>query len=390
MLSGSKGQRCMSMVYGIVTGMFLILAVFVGSVDCRARKWLTAFMLFLAGYSGLILLDSFDVRISTTAYFCLLSITFLPGPLILGYVSHISTRKEVHAKDFVFCLLPILTALFCSDLLGGYPLFSTVPRDAYVIDSYVMIFNLISAMAGIHLLVYLSRASQLIIKMQRDWTGYQSKTLPESWYDMIKVLVVMIFANSTQVLSAFLNPTGSKVSIGDLGFMVLVAHFVYLAIQALIRAKQTEESEDVIFDESVYLAPRKENRADLKEDVRFIEKRIVRESLYLNADLSLPTLAAKLGLSSHRLSEILNSGFQKNFYEYVNDLRIAYAAELLVNAPEKSVTEVFYTAGFSNKSTFYGYFKKTYEMTPSDYRKQARQTDSIMNNVVPLLRRTAV
>ncbi|MDX1475589.1 MAG: hypothetical protein R3309_15560, partial [Reinekea sp.] len=92
----------MSMVYGIVTGMFLILAVFVGSVDCRARKWLTAFMLFLAGYSGLILLDSFDVRISTTAYFCLLSITFLPGPLILGYVSHISTRKEVHAKDFIF------------------------------------------------------------------------------------------------------------------------------------------------------------------------------------------------------------------------------------------------------------------------------------------------
>lgn len=374
----------MSVIYGLVTGLFIILAFLVGSVDCRARKWLTAFMGFLAGYSGLILLDSFDLRISPTAYFCLLSMTFLPGPLILGYVSHISTRKEVHAKDFLFCLLPIMIALFCSELLGDYPLFSLVPRNAYVIDSYVMMFNLVSAMAGIHLLFYLARAGHLIVKMKRDWTAYQSKTLPDTWYDMIKVLAVMIIANGTQVLSAFLNPTGNKVSIGDLGFMVLVVHFLFLASRAMFRARQSEESEDLICEERVYLTPRKEVQSDLVKEASIIEKRILEGSLYLNAELSLPSLAETLDLTPHRLSEVLNSGFKKSFYEYINDLRIAYAAELLVNAPEKSVTEIFYTAGFSNKSTFYGYFKKIYQMTPSEYRKETTQLKSDLRNVIPL------
>lgn len=377
----------MSIVYSAVMALFIVLAFVVGAIECRTRNWLLAFMLFLAAYTGLILLDSFDVRISPTAYFVLLSVTFLPGPLILGYVSHISTREEVHLKDFTFCLLPLVVALFCSDLLGGFPLFALVPREAYEIDSYIMMFNLVSAMAGIHLLVYLSRASHLIIKMKRDWTAYQSKTLPESWYDMIKVLLVMIVANGTQVLSAFLHPTGNKVSIGDIGFMILVIHFVYLAARVMLRSRQADDrDEDVICEERVYLAPRPEKSPDLMLDATRIEQQIKAESLFLDAELSLPSLAEKVAVSPHRLSEILNSGFQKSFYEYINDLRVAHAAELLISAPEKSVTEVFYTAGFSNKSTFYGYFKKTYNATPSSFRKQhanARPVASADAVVVP-------
>jgi AraC-like DNA-binding protein len=361
----------MSVIYAAVMGLFIVLAVVVGAIQCRTRNWLVAFMGFLAVYSGLILLDSFDVRISPTAYFLLLSFTFLPGPLILGYVSHISTREEVHLKDFTFCLLPIVIALFCSDLLGGFPLFALVPREAYEIESYIMMFNLVSAMAGIHLLVYLARASHLILKMKRDWTAYQSRTLPESWYDMIKVLLVMVIANGTQVLSAFMHPTGQEISIGDLGFMILVVHFVYLSARVMFRSKQAEgQDDDVIYEERVYLVPRPEPASDLLQDAQRIEKIISDESSFLDAELSLPSLAEKVGVSPHRLSEVLNSGFQKSFYEYINDLRVDYAAKLLISAPDKSVTEVFYTAGFSNKSTFYGYFKKTYSATPSSYRKQ--------------------
>ncbi|MDX1344194.1 MAG: helix-turn-helix domain-containing protein, partial [Reinekea sp.] len=74
------------------------------------------------------------------------------------------------------------------------------------------------------------------------------------------------------------------------------------------------------------------------------------------------------------LSAILNNCYEKNFYEYVNDLRVAYAANQMIQEPNKSVTEIFYSAGFSSKTTFYGYFKKTYQVTPSEFRKRAQQT----------------
>lgn len=332
-------------------------------------------MLFLTAYVGLILLDSFASRISPTLYFYLLTITFLPGPLILGYVSHISTRVDVHFKDFTFCLLPIMAALLCSDLLGGYPLFELVPRNAYELDSYIAMFNLISAMAGIHVLMYLIRSAMLIVQMKEDWSSYQSQTLPESWYDMIKVLVVMFVANITQVLSAFLNPTGSPVSIGDVGFMVLVFFFIYLTLRTTFRArKRGMETEPEIYTQDSYLIHQEQITAvepDQSDVTDNVLKPIEDEQLFLVEDLSLSSLAQKLKMTPHRLSEILNSQVNKSFYEFVNDLRVEFAAERLLSEPEKSISEVFYSAGFSSKSTFYGYFKRTYNCTPSEYRKNA-------------------
>jgi len=75
-------------------------------------------------------------------------------------------------------------------------------------------------------------------------------------------------------------------------------------------------------------------------------------------------------VTPHRLSDILNNQYQKNFYEFINGLRVGYAAEKLIGEPEKSISEFLYAAGFSSKSTFYGYFKKTYECTPSVYRRK--------------------
>ncbi|MDX1472882.1 MAG: helix-turn-helix domain-containing protein [Reinekea sp.] len=366
----------MSVVYGVSLAACLALAVMFIAVQCRSRKWLVAFMLFLSAYMSLILLDSFNIRISPQAYLMSLAILFLPGPLILGYVSHISTRKEVQLKDFTFCFLPVVTALLCSDLLGGYPMFSLVPRDAYKMDSYIMIFNMISAMAGIHLLMYLARASHLILKMKKDWNSYQSKTLPDSWYDMIKVLLVIFVANATQVLSAFLFPTGNKVSVGDIGFMILVTHFVYLSVRTTFRAIRVDnDADDIIYEQTSYFSKvLDEEQLAYHADAQRIEKEVLEGQLFLREDLSLSSLAQAVSVSPHRLSAILNNCYEKNFYEYVNDLRVAYAANQMIQEPNKSVTEIFYSAGFSSKTTFYGYFKKTYQVTPSEFRKRTQQT----------------
>ena len=349
-----------------------------GWVRCSSSKWLMGFMGFLSAYVGLILLDSQDFYISPSLYFLLLSICFLPGPIILGYVGHISTRIDVDGKDFVFCLLPVMIVLLCNDLIGGYDLWQLVPASAYETPSYRSLFNLMSALAGIHLLAYLAKAFRVILLMKRDWSSYQSQTLPDSWYDMIKALLVILIANVTQVASAFIHPSGESLSLGDIGFITLVWYFIYLAIRTAIRNHDGQDDGEIIFETNEYLShshqQQSEPLSDYEECANHIQTNTEQDKLFLQADLSLSSLAEQLGTTPHRLSEVLNHHFNKSFYEFVNDLRVQYAAELLSQDMKRSITDIYFSAGFTTKSTFYGHFKKAFNCTPSEYRKQMSES----------------
>ena len=55
--------------------------------------------------------------------------------------------------------------------------------------------------------------------------------------------------------------------------------------------------------------------------------------------------------------------------EYINSLRLNYAANLLVNT-NYSLTDIYLECGFSNQTYFSTCFKRTYGMTPTAYRKK--------------------
>lgn len=54
---------------------------------------------------------------------------------------------------------------------------------------------------------------------------------------------------------------------------------------------------------------------------------------------------------------------------FVNDLRVNYAANRLINS-RVSILDLCYECGFQNVSWFYAYFKKRYGMSPKDFRRQ--------------------
>lgn len=52
---------------------------------------------------------------------------------------------------------------------------------------------------------------------------------------------------------------------------------------------------------------------------------------------------------------------------YINDLRMNYAANMLINS-NSSISEICYDSGFQNISWFYEYFKKKYGISPKKFR----------------------
>jgi len=98
---------------------------------------------------------------------------------------------------------------------------------------------------------------------------------------------------------------------------------------------------------------------------------MIKEKLYLSSDLSLPDLAQKLAVSTHHLSQILNERIGKNFFEYINGLRVEEAKKLLkdANSDYLSIAGIAQEAGFNSLSAFNTIFKKSTGSTPSSYRK---------------------
>ena len=98
-------------------------------------------------------------------------------------------------------------------------------------------------------------------------------------------------------------------------------------------------------------------------------KFITEQQLHLNTELSLPQLAEQSGWSKHNLSQAINQGAGKNFFDFVNSLRVEHAKKLLVSSANMSILDVSLDAGFNSRSAFYNAFKKHTQMTPSEFRK---------------------
>lgn len=94
------------------------------------------------------------------------------------------------------------------------------------------------------------------------------------------------------------------------------------------------------------------------------------EKIYREEKLSLRELSERMSLSSHQLSEFLNSEIKLSFYQYTNFYRVKEAKEKIEKEPERSLLAIAYDVGFGSKSTFNEAFKKETGTTPREYREK--------------------
>lgn len=93
------------------------------------------------------------------------------------------------------------------------------------------------------------------------------------------------------------------------------------------------------------------------------------ERVYTDADLSLPGLARRVGLSPHQLSELLNARLGKGFARYLREHRVEAAKTMLRQEPNASVLSVGLSVGFTAQSNFYEAFREVAGTTPGQFRK---------------------
>lgn len=96
---------------------------------------------------------------------------------------------------------------------------------------------------------------------------------------------------------------------------------------------------------------------------------MVDEKLYCESELSLTELAGRLNTQPNYLSQVINEREGKNFYDYINTLRIEEFKRMATGPDSRRYTllALAQQCGFNSKSSFNRYFKKVTGQAPSEF-----------------------
>lgn len=114
-------------------------------------------------------------------------------------------------------------------------------------------------------------------------------------------------------------------------------------------------------------------RVDIGAALRRLDETMTGPKVYQNENLSLASLAAEIGLTSHQLSELVNAQLGMSFSRYVRRQRVEAAKTLLVDNPKHSILSISIETGFRSQSNFYAAFKEFTGRSPGEYRAHARK-----------------
>jgi len=99
---------------------------------------------------------------------------------------------------------------------------------------------------------------------------------------------------------------------------------------------------------------------------------------FCDTNCNATSLAKEIGTNRTYLAEAIR--LYENgatILEYINNLRLEYAAQLLTEASAYRIAEIELIVGFNSRTTFYRLFKEKYGLSTSEYRKIAEEKRKI-------------
>ena len=96
---------------------------------------------------------------------------------------------------------------------------------------------------------------------------------------------------------------------------------------------------------------------------------------YINPKLTLVELATGLKQPPYILSRIINAGYDKNFFDFINGYRIDEFKRRIEDPKFRNYTllSIAFDVGFNSKTAFNRSFKKITNETPSSYFNNRRE-----------------
>lgn len=108
---------------------------------------------------------------------------------------------------------------------------------------------------------------------------------------------------------------------------------------------------------------------DLEALQQLVDAHMIQQKPYTNPNLTIHELAGNLRMPPHTLSRVINEGFGKNFFDFVNQFRVEELKQRMDDPRSRNYTllSLAFDVGFNSKTAFNRAFKKLTGQTPKEY-----------------------
>ena len=337
-------------------------------VNRKANYWFGAFLFLwstfwldeILNYTGIY---NFIQHFSGLVYFIQF---FTPVVFYISIVYFTNPNFKFHAADLKYLILPAF-----------YSILLLLQQSAY--DESLKFIKLVSlGLILVQVILYTTFAYFKITKHQKKILSFASNTneIDLSWLKyiifsifLLSIVVTLynIFFNSL-TLNAFINLF--------LLIIILIVSYNSVKQKEIFPIDENQRKEIIQINEE-------EQSGELKRkivpdsEVETLKLKLIElmklHKPYLTSELNLIKLSELINMTPHHLSYVINTGFNENFFSFINTYRVEKAKELLVKEEmnKLSMLGIAFESGFNSKTSFNKTFKKITGQTPSDFKKRS-------------------
>ncbi len=362
-------QKAISNLVGIIIVSGVPLGIFVALVlnsdrlrKTRANVFLTLLILGLT-FS---LLHSFTARsvlshFSVTAFAIGDPTLLIIAPLLWFYVCELTGIRITFSLNLLFHFIPFI--VIC--------VLSLIKKTPFSENEYEWVNISFWVLVTVQFSIY-----QLFI--QRKWRSYQKWMSQEvsntensniGWvrFFMIVFVLVNLFFLFNLFAVIHLENNGWQSQVVAIVFSLSIFALGY---KGILQQQIISAPEELKIEAQTSAAPQERKQIDEQLKTKLLAF-METEKPYLDAELTLSSLAKKLNISRGKLSELINEGVGNNFYDFVNHYRVEEVKKLMTDPSKKNynLLGLAMDAGFKSKSTFNLIFKRISGLTPTEYKR---------------------
>lgn len=386
-LSGSATTPYMFLLLlGAFQGLLLIFSIFGIQENNRRANVILALMILFTSIALMARVAMYYreiFQLFPKIYLIPELLLFVYGPLFYTYIKQL-TESEIHTKDFFVRLIP-----FGIQLLIYIPLFAlsnTEFEHGVLNQHYSWIFQLIVGI-GLVFNAYYWWVCKNVLNFQNE---HSINILSEERSISYLNGVMMVYASCLviwfllYVVGGFqiifdYNPQNIIELLSDTMWLIIACISFIMGYYAMnqpeiLRVIEDEENIKTLKEiQTATIVDQEKTSQGLTEEQQVLKDKLtlemVENKLYTNSRLTLPELATYLKTSTHDISKVINEGYDKNFYDFINSYRVkAFIIEVEEDVrQELTYLGHAYNVGFNSKTAFNRAFKKETEKTPTQY-----------------------
>lgn len=314
--------------------------------------------------------DASNLTIPVMAF--ALTTPFALGPLLNFYVDHIYRQKKNLDRKFLWHLTPFFLAI----LLFSVPITAIYWKSDQLtlenIPSYAITIPILGILSVVGYLRSLFRKLKDYRSEVRDnYASMEAKDLAwlQLWLRGIMIFIVLDIALS--LFSIMAEELNQLIFLNVTYLFGLIIYIGYSGIQQTPVFISVSQPNAVPKKKSVTSFQPGSGKNPLEQQlIHLFEK----DKVYLNDSLSLTDVAAALETTPKKITELLNSVMNTNFYALVNQYRVDDFKQKIATfeAEHKTFLGLAYESGFKSKATFNRVFKEITGMTPKAYQNSLK------------------